>query len=50
MVLKFNNEPNFELSINGLSIWHSRSIAIVMIPFFTLENYIYIPIGLRSQN
>jgi len=52
--MQFNNRPNQHFVItndnSSQSIWVSRSVAVLAIPFFTYNYKIWVPLGKRSAS
>jgi ADP-ribose pyrophosphatase YjhB (NUDIX family) len=50
--MDFSNRKNYQVTSaeDGSKHWISRSIAVVVIPFFEYQFDVYVPLGLRSQN
>ena len=47
----FTNRPNQLIrATNGKQYWHSRSVAVVAIPLYWINNRVYIPLGKRSKS
>lgn len=47
----FKNRPNRLVTTDtGEKVWDSRSVAVVVVPFFFVDDSIYLPLGLRGEH
>lgn len=49
--MEFKNRPNFQVTdeVTGEKHWISRSVAVVAIPFFSCGGFVWVPMGVRSD-